>query len=175
MGKNHQIFYITKWKRKHPHTTHKHEKNASLQGQIHCHTMLGLYSSSKVHCTSHFIQHEKFNSRKCEYANILTTLTHVSHIINWFWNFHFEQIEYSWRFNIFPLWKYIFFDFLYWNFQHSKTNIISVEVANVLWHLSSTQRSTIIVTQSKAHILVIKYFKETPISCAYLLVQCQKY
>jgi hypothetical protein len=30
--------------------------NASLQGQIHCHTMLRLYTSSKVHCTSHFIQ-----------------------------------------------------------------------------------------------------------------------
>jgi hypothetical protein len=49
--------------------------NVSLQGQIHCHTMLSLYTSSKVHSTSHFIQHEKFNSIKCEYANILTNLT----------------------------------------------------------------------------------------------------
>jgi hypothetical protein len=56
--------------------------NASLQGQIHCHTMLKLYISSKVQCTSHFIQHEKLNSIKCEYANILTTLTHVLQIIN---------------------------------------------------------------------------------------------
>jgi hypothetical protein len=43
-------------------------------------------------------------------------------------------------------------------FNISKTNIISVEVANVLWHLSSTQRSTIIVTQSKALTLFIEYF-----------------
>jgi len=42
-------------------------------------------------------------------------------------------------------------------FKISKTNIISVEVANVLWHLSSTQRSTIIITQSKTFILFIKY------------------
>ncbi len=39
-------------------------RNACLQGQIHCHTMLRLYTSSKVHCTRHFIQHEKFNSIK---------------------------------------------------------------------------------------------------------------
>jgi hypothetical protein len=65
------------------------------------------------------------------YGSTWAALTHVCWIINLFWNFHFWQIEYSWKFNN----SLLFRKKKSKNFNIFENNIINVDAANVVGYV----------------------------------------